>query len=222
MGNPHEGLIKFIDLLLNRMELYPDNGVYLFSKRELPDIKMDIKDIFHPSPELEYVQKLQNNGAIGNWEFTKDGISIADPDSKLLLKERQRLENFYASSTRKTTPKTKHKSIVKITVVKPNDGERYRIFINDIPTMAFEVSKRKGYWKTFYQIVEGNYPTEDDEIRKTRNYFNSDVRGKLYTHNKLKSPQAILKQEDRALIPAVEVEMITEKQYQNKLKKLTA
>ncbi|MBU2539564.1 hypothetical protein KJ786_00150 [Patescibacteria group bacterium] len=130
---------------------------------------------------------------------------------------REKAELLKENTTKKEL-KQKSGTIDKIIIVKPKDGNRFKIIINDdYHQRPLDGDMAKPSWNLLFRVADGDL-IEDQEYKSSFDFFNSNEKCRLYTQTGYPKTK-ILKRESGYIKPAVKMEIITEKAYKQRCKK---
>lgn len=114
--------------------------------------------------------------------------------------------------------KQRSNTIDKIIIVKPKNGNRFKIIINDdYHQRPLDGDRAKPSWNLLFRVADGDL-IEEQEYKSSFDFFNSNEKCRLYTQTGYPKTK-ILKRESGYIKPAVEMEIITEKAYKQRCKK---
>ncbi|MBI3335676.1 MAG: hypothetical protein HY001_04215 [Candidatus Portnoybacteria bacterium] len=220
MQNPYEDLIKIIDIILRKMELADKKMIGLliteFSTSGGPE---------HPAHRIKFFQRLKKASAIKDFSVMKmagmpHGFILNQPNKQRLIEERNRLINFDQpqATKRSIARSTENKGpIKKLELVKPRTGNKFKVVINEDYLNPIYGDRAISSWDLLFRIAEGDI-VDADNHKNAIDYFNFNEKCQLYTktgHTVTK----ILKVEGGYISPAIEIEIITEKAFQQRANK---
>jgi len=220
MQNPYEDLIEIIDIILRKMELTDKKVVGLliaeFSTSGGPE---------HPASRIKFFSRLKESGAIKDFSVMDMagipfGFTLTQPNKQRLIEERNRLISFDQPQPTKRTAlhSIENKGLIKkLELVKPKSGNKFKVVINEDYLNPINADMAKSSWELLFQIAEKNL-TEAEGHKSSFDYFNTNKGCRLYTKTGYQ-PTKILKVEGGYILPAIEVEVITEKAYQQRANK---
>jgi hypothetical protein len=121
------------------------------------------------------------------------------------------------SSENEKIPKTKN--INSIICVKPVSGDKFKIIVNNNYIKTLKGDQAKPSWNLLFEVANGKEIYDCLGYKNYLDYFNSNENNRLYTQTGYKITK-ILKRESGLIKPAIKIEMISEKAFQTRLKKI--
>lgn len=121
-------------------------------------------------------------------------------------------ENFHAPE--------KNNHIEKLLIVRPwNENNIFLIVVNDnYQNLVIKGDKAKESWELLFKVAEGNQSMETHTYKANLDYFNTNKACKLYTRTGC-SITKILRSEAGVVVPAIPMEIISEKAFKQRQKK---
>ncbi len=136
--------------------------------------------------------------------------------SREFIGQEKRLENKFQTNIKK---EPNHKSytrtascIEKIEIIKGTG--RLEVYINENYNNKLDFSRKK-YWSKMYDLAENKFIDHDKGFL---DYFNSGKNNPLYSKKYGFIKTKILKQEDRTIVPNIEINIITKNKVARRLK----
>lgn len=228
MENPHKNLIGVIDLILQKMEVETDKKSF----------RIDLSDVRTNSIEegrelITFLDNLKKKGALYDFErFTvgeqpRSPISsffyykfTVRPNKEKLLEERSRLVNFDqpqpAKRSSARSPENKG-PIKKLELVKPKTGNKFKVVINEDYLKPIYGDRAISSWDLLFRVAEKDL-VDAENNKNAIDYFNFNEKCQLYTKTG-HAVTKILKVEGGYISPAIEIEIITEKAFQQRANK---
>ena len=148
------------------------------------------------------------------------GFTLTQPNKQRLIEERNRLINFDQLQAMKRSPTRSSENkgpIKKLELVKPKAGNKFKVVVNEDYLNPINADMAKSSWELLFQVAEKNL-TAAEGHKSSLDYFNTNKGCRLYTKTGYQ-PTKILKVEGGYISPAIEVEVITEKAYQQRANK---
>ena len=107
--------------------------------------------------------------------------------------------------------------IEKIIMVRPRNGGQYKIIVNNNYQHYFLVDGSRGAWKLLVEVAEKKMPEAEGQ-KISMDYLNSNKKCALYTNTSCQITK-ILKTQSIYIAPAIDLEIITEKGFQQRRNK---
>lgn len=228
MENPYKNLIGVIDLILQKIEVKIDKKSFMIDLSDVPT-----KSIEEGRELIAFLDHLKKKGALYDFERFTIGQQPKSPLSSLfyykftvkpnkdkLLEERQRLVNFDQPQPAKRPPKRLSENkgpIKKLELVKPKSGNKFKIVINGDYLNPIYGDRAMPSWDLLFRIAEKDI-IDAENHKNAIDYFNFNEKCQLYTKTG-HSVTKILKVEGGYISPAIEIQIITEKAFQQRANK---
>lgn len=162
-------------------------------------------------------------------EDEEEMIPTLIPDRKLTEEDKEDIalkvveileeRGLVVAANKKEQPKLlPSPNIREILLVRLEGQRKVRVVVNGDYGRAFLSSLGK-YWGFLVRIAEQEHFAHDEELRGILDYFNTNARCSLYTRSGFGLTQ-VLHIEDGRVVPAVRMEVISEKAYRTRLNKI--
>ena len=137
---------------------------------------------------------------------------------KMLDSEYEKVEDRIKELDIKESPR-KGVSINKIICVRPGTkSNKFKIVLNDDYQNWIQGDVAKPSWKLLFDVAEEKKVWYEQKHKNSLDYFNSNKHNRLYTQSGCNLTK-ILKKEGEFIRPGVEIEAISEKAFQTRLRK---
>lgn len=228
---PKEKYKAHLRYVLNKLELATlslvdnnDSGTYWFIHPPLGDGELPSReeqgDILDQLRYKLHAIKITGAPPLTNQFDYRKGIlfkPIEPAFSKLCKKYRQKKSVQSQVSIEKMP--LENGVLTKIICVRPeNNGNRFLIVINNDYAKPIQGDKAKPSWDLLFKIAEKEQVSYEGH-KQNIDYLNSNERNRIYTQTGLKKTQ-ILKIEDGTIRANIPMEVISEKAYETRKRKM--
>lgn len=156
------------------------------------------------------------------WNERTKLLATGIPDVEDIRIETDRERIYSSLATLKEELKIRQQSeaqpISSLICVKPNESQNtYKLILNNDYANTLNADRAKPSWDLLFKVADGD-SIRSNQHKASLDYLNTNDSCKLYSqtgHTLTK----ILKSEDGYIVPAIMINVITEKAYQQRLKK---